>query len=47
VVIRDEAEFAAEVSNTNWLDSVRHLLEEHNEVDRHAIALTGQILDSN
>ena len=45
VVIRDEEEFAADVSNTNWLDSVRHLLQEYNEVDRHAIPLTGEILD--
>ena len=45
VVIRDEEEFAADVSNTHWLDSVRHLLEEFNEVDRHAIVLTGEILD--
>ena len=45
VVIRDEEELVADVSNTDWLDSVRHLLEEHNEVDRHAIALTGEILD--
>jgi len=45
VVIRDEEEFAADISNTRWLDSVRHLLEEHNDVDRHAIPLTGEILD--
>ena len=45
VVIRDEEEFAADVSNTHWRDSVRHLLEEFNEVDRHAIVLTGEILD--
>ena len=45
VVIRDEEEFAANVSNTDWLDSVRHLLEEFNEADRHAIALTGEILN--
>jgi len=45
VVIRGEEEFAVDVSNTDWLDSVRHLLQEHNELDRHAIALTGEVLD--
>ena len=45
MVIRDEEEFATDVSNTHWLDSVRRLFEEFNELDCHAIVLTGEILD--
>ena len=45
VVIRDLEEFASDASNTNWLDTVRHLLQELNEVDRHAIPLTGGIVE--
>ncbi len=45
VVIRDLEEFTSDASNTNWLDTVRHLLQEFNEVDRHAIPLTGDIVE--
>jgi len=29
----------------NWLDTQRHLLQEFNEVDRHTIPLTGDLVD--
>ena len=45
VVIRDLEEFSSDVSNTNWLDSARHLLQELNEVGRHSIPLTGDIVE--
>ena len=44
VVIRDLEEFTSDASNTNWLDTVRHLIQEFNEVGRHAIPFTGDIV---
>ena len=29
----------------DWLDTQRHLLEEFNEVDRHTIPLTGDLIE--
>ena len=29
----------------DWLDTKRHLLEEFNEVDRHTIPLTGDLIE--
>ena len=37
VVTRSLEEFSPDLSNTNWLDTVRHLIQEFNEVGRHAI----------
>ena len=28
-----------------WLDQQRHLLQEHNEVDRHTIFMTGDLIE--
>lgn len=45
VVIRDEQQFTQSAeAGVSFLDSVRHMLEEFNEVDRHTIPLTGDIL---
>ncbi len=46
IVIRDAnalQESAAE--GVNWLDAQRHLLQEYNEVDRHTILLTGDLVE--
>mgnify|MGYP001167071726 FL=1 len=46
IVIRDAdglQQNAAE--GVNWLDTQRHLLQEFNEVDRHTIPLTGDLVD--
>ena len=29
----------------NWLDTQRHLLQEYNEVDRHSLPVTGNLVD--
>ncbi|MDP6029905.1 MAG: hypothetical protein QGH08_00340 [Arenicellales bacterium] len=44
VVTRSLEEFSPDLSNTNWLDTVRHLIQEFNEVGRHAIPFTGDIV---
>jgi hypothetical protein len=29
----------------NWLDTQRHLLQEYNEVDRHTLPVTGDLVE--
>ena len=46
VVIRDASaiqEIAAQ--GVNWLDTQRHLLQEWNDVDRHTLPVTGDLVE--
>ena len=46
VVIRDSDTLNESMSGgVDWLDTQRHLLEEFNEVDRHTIPLTGDLIE--
>ena len=45
IVIRDAAVLQENAAQgVNWLDTQRHLLLEYNEVDRHTIPLTGDLV---
>ena len=45
IVIRDADSLAQKsAQGVNWLDTQRHLLQEYNEVDRHTIPLTGDLV---
>jgi hypothetical protein len=46
IVIRDGNDLNESAKNgVNWLDKQRHLLQEYNEVDRHTIPLTGDLIE--
>ena len=46
VVIRDADTLQESASKgVNWLDTQRHLLQEYNEVDRHSLPVTGNLVD--
>jgi len=46
VVIRgDDAINESMKTGVNWLDQQRHLLQEYNEVDRHTMPVTGDLVE--
>jgi hypothetical protein len=46
VVIRDTDKLEESAKQgVDWLDQQRHLLQEHNEVDRHTIFMTGDLIE--
>ena len=46
VVIRDANALQEKASKgVEWLDTQRHLLQEYNEVDRHTLPLTGDLIE--
>ncbi len=46
VVIRDTDVLAESASSgVNWLDTQRHLLQEYNEIDRHTLPVTGDLVE--
>ena len=46
VVIRDSDALQESASKgVNWLDTQRHLLQEYNEVDRHTLPVTGDLVE--
>ena len=46
IVIRDANVLQEKASKgVNWLDTQRHLLQEYNEVDRHTLPVTGDLVE--
>jgi hypothetical protein len=46
VAIRDaDALQKSSAEGVNWLDTQRHLLQEYNEVDRHTLPVTGDLVE--
>ena len=46
VAIRDaDALQESSAEGVNWLDTQRHLLQEYNEVDRHTLPVTGDLVE--
>ena len=46
VAIRDaDALQESSAEGVNWLDNQRHLLQEYNEVDRHTLPVTGDLVE--
>ena len=46
IVIRDANVLQEKASKgVNWLDTQRHLLREYNEVDRHTLPVTGDLVE--
>ena len=46
IVIRDaNALQESAAQGVNWLDTQRHLLQEWNDVDRHTLPVTGDLVD--
>jgi hypothetical protein len=46
VVIRaDDAINESMKTGVSWLDQQRHLLQEYNEVDRHTMPVTGDLVE--
>ncbi|RZO29542.1 MAG: hypothetical protein EVA88_03930 [Rhodospirillaceae bacterium] len=46
IIIRDADTLAESAqSGVGWLDSQRHLLQEYNEVDRHTLPTTGDLIE--
>ena len=46
VAIRDaDALQERSAEGVNWLDNQRHLLQEYNEVDRHTLPVTGDLVE--
>ena len=46
IIIRDGASLAESAkSGVGWLDTQRHLLQEYNEVDRHTLPTTGDLVE--
>ena len=46
IAIRDAEAFQESASaGVNWLDTQRHLLQEFNEVDRHTLPMTGDLVE--
>ena len=46
VAIRDNDKLAESAKQgIDWLDQQRHLLQKYNEVDRHTIFMTGEIVE--
>ena len=46
IIIRDGAILAESAqSSVGWLDTQRHLLQEYNEVDRHTLPTTGDLIE--
>ena len=46
VAIRDaDALQASSAEGVNWLDTQRHLLQEYNEIDRHTLPVTGDLVE--
>ena len=47
IVIRDAAILTQDAADgVNWLDGQRHLLQEFDAINRHTIALSGDLLHS-
>ncbi len=46
VMIRDSDTINENIENgVSWLDSQRHLLQEYNEIDRHTLPVTGDLVE--
>ena len=46
VAIRDaDALQKSSAEGVNWLDTQRHLLQEYNEIDRHTLPVTGDLVE--
>ena len=46
IILRTENELSeSSTRGVNWLDTQRHLLLAYNEVDRHSIPLTGNLVE--
>ena len=46
VVVRDASTLQEKIDDgINWLDTVRPLLLEYNDADRHTIAMTGDLIE--
>ena len=47
VAIRDADKLEESVKQgVGWLDQQRHLLQEYNDLDRHAMATTGDLVEN-
>ena len=46
IVIRDSNTMSENMKNgVSWLDSQRHLLQEYNEIDRHTMPVSGDLVE--
>jgi hypothetical protein len=46
VMIRDSDTINENIENgVSWLDSQRHLLQEYNEIDRHTMPVSGDLVE--